>query len=54
MFKTIITTLILASAATAFVSKAYAGPAGQVATPYYMERASAVHDNGDSGGGGGN
>ena len=50
MFKTIITALILASAGTAFVSKAYAGPTGQP-TPYYMERASQVHDNGDSGGG---
>ena len=50
MFKTIIAALILASGATAFVSKAYAGPTGQP-TPYYMERASANHDNGDSGGG---
>ena len=54
MFKSILAALIVASGAAAFVSKAYAGPAGQVATPYYMERASAVHDNGDSGGGGGN
>ena len=52
MLKSIIAALIVASAATAFVSKAHAGPTGQVATPYYMERASAVHDNGDSGGGG--
>ena len=50
MFKTIIAALIVASGATAFVSKAYAGPTGQP-TPYYMERASHVHDNGDSGGG---
>ena len=50
MFKTIMAALILASGATAFVSKAYAGPTGQP-TLYYMERASQVHDNGDSGGG---
>ena len=41
MLKTIIAALIVASGASAFVSKAYAGPTGQVATPYYMERASA-------------
>ena len=50
MLKTFIAALIVASAASAFVSKAYAGPTGQP-TPYYMERASQVHDNGDSGGG---
>jgi len=50
MLKSIIAALIVASAASAFVSKAYAGPTGQP-TPYYMERASQVHDNGDSGGG---
>ena len=49
MFKTLITALIVASA-SAFASTAYAGPTGQLATPYYMERASANHDNGDSGG----
>jgi hypothetical protein len=49
MLKSIIAALIVASAASAFVSKAYAGPTGQIATPYYMERASANHDNGDSG-----
>ena len=47
MLKSIIAALIVASAASAFVSKAYAGPT--VATPYYMERASQNHDNGDSG-----
>jgi hypothetical protein len=52
MLKTFIAALIVASAASAFVSKAYAGPTGQVATPYYMERASQNHDNGDAGGGG--
>ena len=52
MLKSILAVLIVASGAAAFVSKAHAGPTGQVATPYYMERASAVHDNGDSGGGG--
>ena len=51
MFKTIIAALILASGATAFVSKAYAAPTGQLATPYYMERASQNHDNGDAGSG---
>jgi len=50
MLKTIIAALIIASGATAIVSKAYAGPTGEP-TPYYMERASHVHDNGDSGGG---
>ena len=51
MLKTIIAALIVASAASAFVSKAYAGPTGQVETPYYMERASQNHDGGTSGGG---
>ena len=51
MIKSIIAALILASGATAFVSKAYAGPTGQT-EPYYMERASANHDGGVSGGGG--
>jgi hypothetical protein len=51
MIRTIIAALILASGAGAFVGKAYAAPTGQVATPYYMERASASHDNGDTGGG---
>ena len=49
MIKTIIAALVVASAASAFVSNAYAAPTGQLATPYYMERASANHDNGDSG-----
>ena len=51
MLKSIIAALIVASAASAFVSKAYAGPTGQVETPYYMERASQNHDGGTSGGG---
>ena len=51
MLKAIIAALILASGATALVGTAHAGPSGQVAMPYYMERASAVHDNGDTGGG---
>ena len=51
MLKTIIAALIVASAATALASKAYAGPTGEP-TPYYMERASANHDGGVSGGGG--
>jgi hypothetical protein len=55
MIKTIITALIVASAATAFAGTANAGKAnagltGQVETPYYMQRASQNHDNGDSGG----
>ena len=48
MLKSIIAALIVASAASALVSKAYAGPTAQPA-PYYMERASQNHDNGDSG-----
>ena len=54
MLKSIIAALIVASAASALVSnanagsKANAGPTAQP-TPYYMERASQNHDNGDSG-----
>jgi hypothetical protein len=51
MLKTIIAALIIASGATAIVSKANAGPTGQP-EPYYMERASQNHDGGVSGGGG--
>jgi hypothetical protein len=51
MIKSLIAALIVASGAVAFVSNAYAGPAGQAETPYYMERASANHDGGVSGGG---
>ena len=56
MFKTIIAAIIAASAVSAFAGTAYAaskpnaGPTGQVETPYYMQRASQNHDNGDSGG----
>jgi hypothetical protein len=49
MLKTIIAALIIASGATAIVSKAYAGPTGEP-TPYYMERASQNHDGGVGGG----
>ena len=55
MLKTIIAALIVASAGSAFVSTAYAGPkanagaTSQIETPYYMQRASQNHDNGDSG-----
>ncbi len=50
MIKSIIAALIVASAASAFVGNAYAGPTGEP-TPYYMERASQNHDGGVSGGG---
>jgi hypothetical protein len=46
MLKTIIAALIVASAATALTSKANAGPTGQPASVYYIERASQNHDNG--------
>ncbi len=46
MLKTIIAALIVASAATAFVSKAYAGPTGQPEATYYLDRASQNHDGG--------
>ena len=49
MLKSLVALLVVASAAGAFVSKAYAGPTGQPA-PYYMDRASQNHDGGVSGG----
>jgi hypothetical protein len=47
MFKTIIASLIIASAAVSLAAKANAGPQGQLANEtFYQNRASQNHDNG--------